>query len=181
MTAVSARDIVRSGTCTGPDHRCVPVALAILTMWAGWARGILSLPRELGPGLSRKELTSHEQPCFAWLSPPAPPLGRTGGPGAAGPVHHPGLSGAVGRPDATSTVARVDVLDPAGRRHAQVLDLAGIPGAAGRDRHQGHPLRNALVQARHRVASRIGGHAAGSGRARCLICAGVLRRRLYDE
>ena len=29
----------------------------------------------------------------------------------------------------------------------------------------GHPLRDALVQARHRVARRIGGHAAGPGGA----------------
>jgi hypothetical protein len=54
MTVLPARDIVRSGTCTGPDHRCVPVGLAILTMWAGWGAEILSLARELGPGLNSK-------------------------------------------------------------------------------------------------------------------------------
>jgi DMSO/TMAO reductase YedYZ molybdopterin-dependent catalytic subunit len=46
----------------------------------------------------------------------------------------------------------MDVLDPAGRRDAQILDLAGIPGPASRDRHRGHSLRDALVQARHRLA-----------------------------
>jgi DMSO/TMAO reductase YedYZ molybdopterin-dependent catalytic subunit len=35
-----------------------------------------------------------------------------------------------------------------------------------------------LVQARHRLARRVGGHAAGSGRARRHLRAGLLRRRL---
>jgi hypothetical protein len=34
--------------------------------------------------------------------------------------------------------------------------LGRIPGAAGRDRHRGHPLRYPLVQTRHRGAGRAG-------------------------
>src|SRR6478609_2110989 len=103
---------------------------------------ILSLPPEIqapGPAgkTSRKELTGHEQPHFAWLPPRAPPLGRRGGPGSAGSVRDPGLPGTVSRADAPYAAAGLDVLDPAGRPDAQILDLAGIPGAAGRDHYRG--------------------------------------------
>jgi hypothetical protein len=59
--------------------------------------------------------------------------------------------------------------------------MAGIPGAARRDHHCGHPLRDPLVQARHRVARGIGGHAAGPCRVRGAVCNGILRRRLHHE
>ena len=68
-----------------------------------------------------------------------------------------------------------------GRADHQVVDLGRDPGAADRDRHHRHPLRHPLVQARHRVAGRVRGHAAGPGRARRPVRAGVLRRRLHDE
>ena len=58
---------------------------------------------------------------------------------------------------------RMDLLDHPGRPDEEVLDLAGIPGAAGRGDHCGHPLRDPLVQARHPVARGIGGHSAGPG------------------
>ena len=46
------------------------------------------------------------------------------------------------------------------------LDLGRDARAAERDGHQGHPLRDALVQARHRLGGRLGGHAARGDRTR---------------
>ena len=40
-------------------------------------------------------------------------------------------------------------------------DWAAADGAAGRGDHQGHPLRDAVVEARHPLAGRLTGHAAG--------------------
>lgn len=125
-------------------------------------------------------MTGHE-PCFAWFSRPRPHTGRRRGPGTAGSICNQRFPGALGRPDATYTAARVDILDHPGQRHAQILDLAGDAGAAGRDRHYRHPLRHPLVQGRRPVAGRAGGHAAGPGGRRRPLRAGVLRRRLHHQ
>ena len=86
---------------------------------------------------------------LAWLPPPAPRPGRPRGPGAAGSVRDRRASRCC-RPARRRIRRWTDwtFSITAGRPDAEVLDLAGIPGAARRDRHRGHPLRDALVQAR---------------------------------
>src|SRR6266700_1519269 len=103
--------------------------------------------------------------CLAWFPRPAPRLGWRGGTPAAGSIHNRRLPGVVGRPDAAHAAGEMDVLDHARRRDQEVLDMAGIPGGAGRGSHPRHPLRDEVVKAGHRVAGRAGGHAARSGRA----------------
>ena len=49
-------------------------------------QGIVGLPGNLVPGLAGRELTGHEQPCFAWLPP-----GQTGMRGVPGAGSMPGL------------------------------------------------------------------------------------------
>ena len=53
-----------------------------------------------------------------------------------------------------------------GARRARALDLGGAPGAAERGGHQGHPLRDQVVEAGHALAGRLGGHAARGCRPR---------------
>ena len=101
--------------------------------------------------------------------------------GSAGPVPDRWVPGVVGRPGAAYPAGGMDVLHHPGRPDRQVLELAGVPGAARRDHHRGHPLRDPLVQARHPVARGIGGQAAGPGRARRALCDGVRRRRLHHQ
>src|SRR5690242_18608758 len=146
-----------------------------------WATGgAARVDSRRGRPAGGKELTGYE-PCLTWLPPPAPCPGRKGGPGAAGPVRDRRVPGAVGRPDAAHPAGTMDVLHHSRRPDQKVLDLAGVPGAADRDRHCRHPLRHPLVQAGHRVAGRVSGHLAGPGRARRPLCAGVLRRRLHHQ
>ena len=104
------------------------------------------------PGLTREEHYLPEPPCFSRLPAlPSPAAGEQDRvpPGqyvaqgfpvlSAGPTPHTPL------PD--------DVLDPASRRDAQVLDVGRVPGAARPGRHRRHPLRDALDQAGHHGAA----------------------------
>jgi predicted ATPase len=75
----------------------------------------------------------------------------------------PGLAGGAGPEYAA---AGMDFLRTARREHAEIVDVAGHPGLAGGRRDRGHPLRHALVEARHPMAGRICRHSAQPGRTR---------------
>src|SRR5205085_9997120 len=75
----------------------------------------------------------------------------------------------------------VELHDPGGGGRAGVVELAGIPGSAERDRHEGHPLRDQVDEARHRVDRRLARHAARRRRDERRVRHGVERRRLHDE
>src|ERR1700683_5554484 len=76
--------------------------------------------------------------------PPPPRGGGTCRPGPARPVRYTRLAGPVGRAHGGHAAGPVDVLRR-GRPVAGELDLDGIPGAAGREDHGGHPLRDPVV------------------------------------
>src|SRR5690242_9452344 len=61
------------------------------------------------------------------------------------------------------------------------LDVGRVPRPADRDADQGHPLRNPLVQAGYHLAGRIARRAAGHGRVREPLRAGVQRRRVHHQ
>ena len=65
-------------------------------------------------------------------------------------------------------------------RRAASLDVGGVPRAADRDGHGRHPLRDEVVQARHRLAGRVRRHAARRNRDRRRVRR-PSRRRLYDQ
>ena len=46
-----------------------------------------------------------------------------------------------------------------GAARAGELDVGGVPRAAQRDGHRGHPLRHQVVEARHDLGGRLGRHA----------------------
>ena len=108
------------------------------------------------------------------------PPGWTARPRAARAVPDRRLPGALCGADAAHAARGVDVLDP-GRRLAGQLDVGGVPGSAERDDHEGHPLRDEVVEARHELGGRLGRHPARRGRARGGVRCRVLRRRLHDE
>ena len=53
----------------------------------------------------------------------------------------------------------VGLLDRRRNRRAAPLDVGGVPRAAERGDHPRHPLRHQVVEARHRLAGRLGRHA----------------------
>src|SRR5260370_9883341 len=123
-------------------HTRLSAELPPLTVWATGATARLN-PARRTASAGGKELTRYE-PCLAWLPPPAPRPGRTGGPCTAGPVCDRRVPGTVGPPDAAHPAGAMDVLHPPRRPDQEVLGLPGVPGAAGRERHRRHPLRRPL-------------------------------------
>ncbi len=102
-------------------------------------------------------------------------------PRAARAVRNAGLPGAVGGADATDRARRV-----AARAHrrggpTEILELAGVHGAAGRGDHRRHPLRHEVVEARHGLDRRPDRRAARRGRDQRHLRGGPLVRRLHDE
>ena len=64
------------------------------------------------------------------------------------------------------------------------VDVGGVRGAAADDGGGGHPLRDDVVEARHRVAGGVDRHAARGGRpgrAAGALRDGPLRRGLHDQ
>ena len=66
-------------------------------------------------------------------------------------------------------------------RRAAALDLGRVPGAAAREHHGRHPLRDQVVEARHGVGGRLGRHAARRRRDARRVRGRLLRRRLHDQ
>src|SRR5262245_30236790 len=68
-----------------------------------------------------------------------------------------------------------------GGRRIEELDVGGVPRAPEREDHEGHPLRDEVVEARHRLGGRLRRHSPRGGRSRRRLRRRVLRRRLHDE
>ncbi|CAA9539498.1 MAG: conserved hypothetical protein, partial [uncultured Thermomicrobiales bacterium] len=100
---------------------------------------------------------------------------------AAGPVPDPRFSGPLGRSHAPHVPLDVGLLGRRGPARTAALDLGRVPGAADRDRDQGHPLRHQVVEVRHGLGRRLARHPAGRGRDRRDPPRGVLRRRLHHQ
>ena len=91
---------------------------------------------------------------------------RAGRPCSSGPVRHGRLSRALGRPDPAHRARRLGLHDRRRGRRVAPLDLGRPARAAGRDGDGRHPLRHALVEARHELGGRLGRHAARGRRDR---------------
>ena len=105
-----------------------------------------------------------------------------GRPGAARPVRDVRLPGALGRPDAAPAARELERSRSTARSTSRCAG-AGTSSARlhERDRHEGHPLRDEVVEAGHDVGGRLGRHAArGRGDDR-RVRGRRLRRRLHDE
>jgi len=102
---------------------------ALLLAMALTGRG----PRILGMMLRDDIRTEHShEPCVTRL-PRAPlPAGRSARARPSWPVHRERLPGAVRRAHAAYPAQRVDLLDPAGRPGAEVVELGGDAGGARR-------------------------------------------------
>ena len=98
---------------------------------------------------------------FLW-SPTTLGEGRSG---AARPVRDGGFPVLSAGPTPRARSQRGTSL-PAVRRSGGTMDMGRVPGAATRARHHGHPLRHQVVQVRHRLGGRLGGHALAKRRAR---------------
>src|SRR5918996_1136929 len=61
------------------------------------------------------------------------------------------------------------------------MGLGGVPCAAGRGRHGRHSLRDQMVQARHPLAGRLGGHDPGRDRHGRGVRGRLQRRWVHDE
>ena len=97
------------------------------------------------------------------------------------PVRHPGLPRPLRRADAAHIARAVGLLDRRRAGRAARLDLGGVPCPAERGDHPRHPLRDQVVEARHRLARRLGRHAAGRDRDVSRVRDRVLGRRLHDQ
>ena len=92
---------------------------------------------------------------------------------AARAVPHRRLPGAVRRPDAAGPDRHLGVHHHAPRPATEHRwSLGRADGAAARDADRRHPLRHQVVQARHRLAGRLAGHAARGRRDRRRLRAG---------
>ena len=92
-------------------------------------------------------------------SPAAQPETRY--PTPPGPVRRgSGVPGAVGRRDAADRPGPLGLPHPGPGRAGRPVVLVGVPGAAARRRHRRHPLRHQLVEVRHPLGGRLGGHPA---------------------
>ena len=59
--------------------------------------------------------------------------------------------------------------------------LGRVSCAAERDHHEGHPLRDEVVEARHALGGRLDRHAARGRRDDCRVRGRLQRRRLHDQ
>ena len=84
-------------------------------------------------------------------------------------------------PTPHTPLQRVELHDRRRGRGAGVVDVGGVPRAAGGDGHRRHPLRDQVVEARHDLEGRVGRHAARCGDDRGRVPDRLVRRRLHDE
>ncbi|CAA9419131.1 MAG: conserved hypothetical protein, partial [uncultured Rubrobacteraceae bacterium] len=103
-------------------------------------------------------------------------------PGAApGPVPGGRLPGPLRGPYSPHASGELGFLRCGRGGRAEEVDLGGVPRAALRRYHHRHPLRHQVVEVRHPLGGRLGGHPArGHGDVR-RVPHGLLRRRLHDQ
>src|SRR5262249_48305312 len=97
------------------------------------------------------------------------------------PVCDRGLPRPLRRTDAAHGARVVGLFHRRRAGRAARLDLGGVPRPAERGDHPRHPLRDQVVEARHRVARRLGRHAPRRDRDGSRVRDPVLGRRLHDQ
>src|SRR5439155_25089719 len=101
----------------------------------------------------------------------------------AGSAPGEGLPGPLGRPDTTDAPWVLVLQDRGPREGTGLLELGGLPEAAGAGLRQGHLLRDKVDEARHAVARRERRRPsrAGRGRPARRLRDRLLRRRIHDQ
>jgi hypothetical protein len=121
-------------------------------------------------------MAPHHLPRF-----PRPPRGRAERPGAARPVRDQRLPRPLRRPDSAHGARPVGLVNRRRGGRAAPLDVGGVPRAAERRGHRRHPVRDEVVEARHRLTGRLGRHAARPASDRRRARRPGLRRGVHNQ